>query len=187
MSVRTYLTFRVNDEIKLETQIFENDFYDTKFFTEILKLAELNIFPECEEVEVPFDKVFVLMEDVLDRELRNVKTKLFKNIEFKNAGLYYMHKNEYVNNLLNFTDDFISRWDKFSDNANNEVELERFIPNTFNGFTYKILEIVSCGKIFETYNLIQKLIKNDLLTDNKIRAFIEPTLKENVKCFISQC
>lgn len=69
MAIRTYLVFKENDKEVLNTQIFGNNFYDDTFFNELVKLAGMKRFPECGCMEVPFEEVFKLMEDVLVREI----------------------------------------------------------------------------------------------------------------------
>lgn len=48
MATRTYLIFKENDKEVLNCQIFGNNFYDNTFFNEVVKLAGMTRFPECE-------------------------------------------------------------------------------------------------------------------------------------------
>lgn len=68
MATRTYLIFTENNKEVLNTQIFGNNFYGNTFFNEVVKLAGMTRFPECGCMEVPFEEVFKLMEDVIVRD-----------------------------------------------------------------------------------------------------------------------
>lgn len=91
MAIRTYLIFKENGKEVLNTQIFGNNFWDDTFFTEISKLVGKDCFPECEEpdgeeVEVPFEEVFKLMEDVLVREIEQYQLDLIEAIQETEDG-----------------------------------------------------------------------------------------------------
>lgn len=151
MAIRTYLIFKENGKEVLNTQIFGNNFWDDTFFTEISKLAGIDCFLECEEVEVPFEEVFKLMEDVLVREIEQYQTKLVEKCDFDN----YVFENTYTNPLLDFTNNFISRDDKTNEEPNETVNID--ISTTISS---KVNFIIQFGKIFATYNLMQKLKKS---------------------------
>jgi hypothetical protein len=178
MAIRTYLTFKDGDKELLTTQIFGNNFWDNTFFNEVAKLAGIDSFPECEEVEIPFEEVFKLMEDVLVREIEQYPTKLVEKYDFDN----YIFEHTYTNPLLDFTNNFISREDKTADEPNDTVNID--INTTISS---KVNFIVQFGKIFATYNLMQKLKECGLLqSKNPIRMYQRPVLKDGIKCFISQ-
>ena len=120
MAIRTYLIFKENGKEVLNTQIFGNNFWDDTFFTEISKLAGIDCFLECEEVEVPFEEVFKLMEDVLVREIEQYQTKLVEKCDFDN----YIFEHTYTNPLLDFTNNFISRDDKTNEEPNETVNID---------------------------------------------------------------
>lgn len=178
MAIRTYLIFKENDKEVLNTQIFGNNFWDSTFFTEITKLAGKVYFPEGRELEVPFEEVFKLMEDVLVREIEQYPTKLVEKYDFDN----YIFEHTYTNPLLDFTNNFISREDRTSDEPNDVVNID--INTTISS---KINFIVQFGKIFQTYNLMQKLVECNLLqSKNPVMMYQRPVLKEGVKCYITQ-
>ena len=183
MATRTYLIFKDNDKEVLNIQIFGNNFWDTTFFTGISKLVGKECFPECEEpdgaeVEVPFEEVFKLMEDVLVREIEKYPTKLVEKCDFDN----YVFENTYTNPLLDFTNNFISKDDKTADEPNEIVNID--ISTTVSS---KVNFIIQFGKIFQTYNLMQKLVECNLLkSKNPVRMYQRPVLKDGVKCFITQ-
>lgn len=178
MAIRTYLIFKENGKEVLNTQIFGNNFWDDTFFTEIFKLAGIDCFLECEEVEVPFEEVFKLMEDVLVREMAQYQTKLVEKCDFDN----YVFENTYTNPLLDFTNNFISRDDKTNEEPNETVNID--ISTTISS---KVNFIIQFGKIFATYNLMQKLKECDLLqSKNPIRMYQRPVLRDGIKCFITQ-
>ena len=179
MAIRTYLIFKDGNTELLNTQIFGNNFWDTTFFNEIMKLTNLKgEFPMGDEVEVPFEEVFKLMEDVVRREIKEYPTKLIDKYDFDD-GIF---ENKYSNSMLNFTNDFVSRDDLTSDEPLNVVE-----PYTELGIAYKINYLIQLGKIFQTYDLVNKLLELDLLTSkNPMRIFRNPVLKDDIKCFISQ-
>ena len=179
MAIRTHLIFRDGNEEVLNYQIFGNNFWDTTFFNEISKLAGMDCFPDDgEEVEVPFEEVFKLMEDVLVREVQQYPTKLVERYDFDN----YIFEHTYTNPLLDFTNNFISREDKTADEPNDVVNID--INTTISS---KVNFIIQFGKIFATYNLIQKLKECGLLqSKNPIRMYQRPVLKEGIKCFIVQ-
>lgn len=183
MAIRTYLIFKENGKEVLNTQIFGNNFWDNTFFTEISKLVGKDCFPECEEldgeeVEVPFEEVFKLMEDVLVREIEQYQTKLVEKYDFDN----YVFENTYTNPLLDFTNNFISRDDKTNEEPNETVNID--ISTTISS---KVNFIIQFGKIFATYNLMQKLKECDLLqSKNPIRMYQRPVLKDSIQCFIAQ-
>ena len=178
MAIRTYLTFKDGNTELLNIQIFGNNFWDTTFFNEITKLTKLEEFPEGDEVEVPFEEVFRLMEDVVRREIKEYPTKLIDKCDF-DKGIF---ENKYSNSMLNFTNDFVSRDDLTSDEPLDLVE-----PYTELGIAYKINYLIKLGKIFQTYNLVNKLLELDLLASkNPMRIFQKPVLKEGIKCFICQ-
>ena len=93
MAIRTYLIFKENDKEVLNCQIFGNNFYDNTFFNEVVKLAGMTRFPECGCMEVPFEEVFKLMEDVLVREIEQYPTKLVEKYDFDN----YIFEHTYTN------------------------------------------------------------------------------------------
>lgn len=178
MAIRTYLTFKENDKEVLNTQIFGNNFWDSTFFNEITKLAGKVYFPEGRELEVPFEEVFKLMEDVLVREIEQYPTKLVEKSDFDN----YIFEHTYTNPLLDFTNNFISREDRTSDEPNDVVKID-----THTTVASKINLITNFGKIFQTYNLVDKLEECDLLeSKNPVRMYQRPVLKDGVKCFITQ-
>jgi hypothetical protein len=178
MAIRTYLTFKENDKEVLNTQIFGNNFWDSTFFNEITKLAGKVYFPEGRELEVPFEEVFKLMEDVLVREIEQYPTKLVEKSDFDN----YIFEHTYTNPLLDFTNNFISREDRTSDEPNDVVKID-----THTTVASKINLITNFGKIFQTYNLVNKLEECDLLeSKNPVRMYQRPVLKDGVKCFITQ-
>ena len=178
MAIRTYLTFKENDKEVLNTQIFGNNFWDSTFFNEITKLAGKVYFPEGRELEVPFEEVFKLMEDVLVREIEQYPTKLVEKYDFDN----YIFEHTYTNPLLDFTNNFISREDRTSDEPNDVVKIDTHIT-----VASKINLITNFGKIFQTYNLVNKLEECDLLeSKNPVRMYQRPVLKDGVKCFITQ-
>ena len=144
MAIRTYLIFKENGKEVLNTQIFGNNFWDDTFFTEISKLVGKDCFPECEEpdgaeVEVPFEEVFKLMEDVLVREIEQYQTKLVEKYDFDN----YVFENTYTNPLLDFTNNFISRDDKTNEEPNETVNI-----NISTTISSKVNFIIQFGKIF---------------------------------------
>lgn len=178
MAIRTYLTFKENDKEVLNTQIFGNNFWDSTFFNEITKLAGKVYFPEGRELEVPFEEVFKLMEDVLVREIEQYPTKLVEKSDFDN----YIFEHTYTNPLLDFTNNFISREDRTSDEPNDVVKID-----THTTVASKINLITNFGKIFQTYTLVNKLEECDLLeSKNPVRMYQRPVLKDGVKCFITQ-
>lgn len=183
MATRTYLIFKESGKEVLNTQIFGNNFWDTTFFTELSKLVGKDCFPECEEpdgaeVEVPFEEVFKLMEDVLVREIEQYPTKLVEKYNFDN----YIFEHTYTNPLLDFTNNFISRDDKTADKPNDTVNID--INTTVSS---KVNFIIQFGKIFQTYNLVNKLEECDLLqSKNPMRMYQRPALKEGIKCYITQ-
>lgn len=178
MAIRTYLTFKENDKEVLNTQIFGNNFWDSTFFNEITKLAGKVYFPEGRELEVPFEEVFKLMEDVLVREIEQYPTKLVEKSDFDN----YIFEHTYTNPLLDFTNNFISREDRTSDEPNDVVKID-----THTTVASKINLITNFGKIFQTYNLVNKLEEYNLLeSKNPARMYQRPVLKDGVKCFITQ-
>lgn len=166
MAIRTYLTFKENDKEVLNTQIFGNNFLDSTFFNEITKLAGKVYFPEGRELEVPFEEVFKLMEDVLVREIEQYPTKLVEKSDFDN----YIFEHTYTNPLLDFTNNFISREDRTSDEPNDVVKID-----THTTVASKINLITNFGKIFQTYNLVNKLEECDLLeSKNPVRMASQP-------------
>lgn len=178
MATRTYLVFKENNTEVLSTQIFGNNFYDNTFFNEVVKLAGMTRFPECGCMEVPFEEVFKLMEDVLVREIEQYPTKLFEKYDFDN----YIFEHTYTNPLLNFTNNFISREDKTADEPKDviNIDINTTIASKVNLMCY-------FGKIFQTYNLVNKLEECGLLqSKNPMRMYQRPALKEGIKCFISQ-
>lgn len=178
MAIRTYLTFKENDKEVLNTQIFGNNFWDSTFFNEITKLAGKVYFPEGRELEVPFEEVFKLMEDVLVREIEQYPTKLVEKSDFDN----YIFEHTYTNPLLDFTNNFISREDRTSDEPNDVVKID-----THTTVASKINLITNFGKIFQTYNLVNKLEEFSLLkSKNPVRMYQRPILKDEIKCFIAQ-
>lgn len=178
MAIRTYLTFKENDKEVLNTQIFGNNFWDSTFFNEITKLAGKVYFPEGRELEVPFEEVFKLMEDVLVREIEQYPTKLVEKYDFDN----YIFEHTYTNPLLDFTNNFISREDRTSDESNEAVNID--INTTI---AFKANFIIQFGKIFQTYNLVNKLEECGLLqSKNPMRMYQRPVLKDGIKCFITQ-
>lgn len=183
MAIRTYLIFKENGKEVLNTQIFGNNFWDNTFFTEISKLVGKDCFPECEEpdgeeVEVPFEEVFKLMEDVLVREIEQYPTKLVEKCDFDN----YIFEHTYTNPLLDFTNNFIGREDRTADEPNDVVKID-----THTTIASKINLITNFGKIFQTYNLVNKLEESNLLkSKNQVRMYQRPVLKEGIKCFITQ-
>lgn len=178
MATRTYLIFKENNKEVLNCQIFGNNFYDDIFFNEVVKLAGMTCFPECGCMEVPFEEVFKLMEDVLVREIEQYPTKLVEKYDFDN----YIFENTYTNPLLDFTNNFISRDDKTNEEPNETVNID--ISTTISS---KVNFIIQFGKIFATYNLMQKLKECDLLqSKNPIRMYQRPALKDSIQCFIAQ-
>ena len=183
MAIRTYLIFKDRDKEVLNTQIFGNNFWDTTFFTEISKLVGKDCFPECEEIEdaeieVPFEEVFKLMEDVLVREIEQYPTKLVEKCDFDN----YIFEHTYTNPLLDFTNNFISREDRTADEPNEAVNID--INTTI---AFKANFIIQFGKIFQTYNLVNKLEECGLLqSKNPMRIYQRPVLKDGIKCYITQ-
>lgn len=148
MATRTYLIFKENNTEVLNTQIFGNNFYDNTFFNEVVKLAGMTRFPECGWMEVPFEEVFKLMEDVLVREIEQYPTKLVEKYDFDN----YIFENTYTNPLLDFTNNFISREDKTADEPSEIVNID-----TNTTVASKVNLMCHFGKIFQTYNLVNKL------------------------------
>lgn len=178
MAIRTYLVFKENNTEVLNTQIFGNNFYDNTFFNEVVKLAGMTRFPECGCMEVPFEEVFKLMEDVLVREIEQYQTKLVEKCDFDN----YVFENTYTNPLLDFTNNFVSRDDKTTDEPNETVNID--ISTTLSS---KVNFIIQFGKIFATYNLVNKLEECGLLqSKNPMRMYQRPVLKESIKCYITQ-
>lgn len=178
MATRTYLVFKENNREVLNTQIFGNNFYDSTFFNEVVKLAGMTRFPECGCMEVPFEEVFKLMEDVLVREIEQYPTKLVEKYDFDN----YIFEHTYTNPLLDFTNNFIGREDRHADEPRDVVEID-----VITTIASKINYISQFGKIFQTYNLVNKLKECDLLeSKNPIRIYQRPVLKDGIKCFIAQ-
>ena len=178
MAIRTYLIFKENDKEVLNTQIFGNNFWDSTFFNEITKLAGKVYFPEGRELEVPFEEVFKLMEDVLVREIEQYTIKLVEKYDFDN----YIFEHTYTNPLLDFTNNFISREDRTADEPNDVVKID-----THTTVASKINLITNFGKIFQTYNLVNKLEEVGLLqSKNPMRMYQRPVLKDGIKCFITQ-
>lgn len=183
MATRTYLTFKKNNQEVLNYQIFGNNFWDNTFFTEISKLVGKDCLLECEEsygaeVEVPFEEVFKLMEDVLVREIEEYPTKLVEKYDFDN----YIFEHTYTNPLLDFTNNFVSREDKTADEPNEIVNID--INTTI---AFKVNFIIQYGKIFQTYNLVNKLEECGLLqSKNPMRMYQRPVLRDGIKCFITQ-
>lgn len=178
MATRTYLIFKENDKEVLNCQIFGNNFYDSTFFNEAVKLAGMTRFPECGCMEVPFEEVFKLMEDVLVREIEQYPTKLVEKYDFDN----YIFEHTYTNPLLDFTNNFIGREDRHADEPRDVVEID-----VITTIASKINYISQFGKIFQTYNLVNKLKECDLLeSKNPIRIYQRPVLKDGIKCFIAQ-
>lgn len=178
MATRTYLIFKENDKEVLNCQIFGNNFYDNTFFNEVVKLAGMTRFPECGCMEVPFEEVFKLMEDVLVREIEQYPTKLVEKYDFDN----YIFEHTYTNPLLDFTNNFIGREDRHADEPRDVVEID-----VITTIASKINYISQFGKIFQTYNLVNKLKECDLLeSKNPIRIYQRPVLKDGIKCFIAQ-
>lgn len=178
MATRTYLIFKESGKEVLNTQIFGNNFYDNTFFNEVVKLAGMTRFPECGCMEVPFEEVFKLMEDVLVREIEQYPTKLVEKYDFDN----YIFEHPYTNPLLDFTNNFIGREDRHADEPRDVVEID-----VITTIASKINYISQFGKIFQTYNLVNKLKECDLLeSKNPIRIYQRPVLKDGIKCFIAQ-
>lgn len=178
MATRTYLIFKGSGKEVLNTQIFGNNFWDTAFFNGVAKLAGIDRFPECEEVEVPFEEIFKLMEDVLVREIEQYPTKLIEKYDFDN----YIFEHTYTNPLLDFTNNFISRDDKTADEPNELVNID-----TNTTVASKVNLMCHFGKIFQTYNLVNKLDECGLLhSKNPMRIYQRPVLKEGIKCYITQ-
>lgn len=178
MATRTYLVFKENNREVLNTQIFGNNFYDSTFFNEVVKLAGMTRFPECGCMEVPFEEVFKLMEDVLVREIEQYPTKLVEKYDFDN----YIFEHTYTNPLLDFTNNFIGREDRHADEPRDVVGID-----VITTIASKINYISQFGKIFQTYNLVNKLKECDLLeSKNPIRIYQRPVLKDGIKCFIAQ-
>ena len=178
MATRTYLIFKESGKEVLNIQIFGNDFWDTTFFNEVANLAGIDSFPECEEVEVPFEEVFKLMEEVLVREIEQYPTKLVEKYDFDN----YIFEHTYTNPLLDFTNNFISRDDKTADEPNELVNID-----TNTTVASKVNLMCHFGKIFQTYNLVNKLDECGLLhSKNPMRIYQRPGLKEGIKCYITQ-
>lgn len=178
MATRTYLVFKENDKEVLNTQIFGNNFYDSTFFNEVVKLAGMTRFPECGCMEVHFEEVFKLMEDVLVREIEQYPTKLVEKYDFDN----YIFEHTYTNPLLDFTNNFISRDDKTADEPNELVNID-----TNTTVASKVNLMCHFGKIFQTYNLVNKLEECGLLqSKNPMRTYQRPVLKDGIKCFIAQ-
>lgn len=178
MAIRTYLIFKENDKEVLNTQIFGNNFWDSTFFNEITKLAGKVYFPEGRELEVPFEEVFKLMEDVLVREVEQYPTKLVEKYDFDN----YIFEHTYTNPLLDFTNNFIGREDRHADEPKDTVEID-----VITTIASKVNFIASHGKIFQTYNLVNKLAEVGLLQPkNPVRMYQRPVLKDGIKCFIAQ-
>lgn len=178
MATRTYLIFKESGKEVLNTQIFGNNFYDSTFFNEVVKLAGMTRFPECGCMEVPFEEVFKLMEDVLVREIEQYPTKLVEKYDFDN----YIFEHTYTNPLLDFTNNFIGREDRHADEPRDVVEID-----VITTIASKINYISQFGKIFQTYNLVNKLKECDLLeSKNPIRIYQRPVLKDGIKCFIAQ-
>ena len=178
MATRTYLVFKENNREVLNTQIFGNNFWDTAFFNGVAKLAGMTRFPECGCMEVPFEEVFKLMEDVLVREIEQYPTKLIEKYDFDN----YIFEHTYTNPLLDFTNNFISRDDKTADEPNELVNID-----TNTTVASKVNLMCHFGKIFQTYNLVNKLDECGLLhSKNPMRIYQRPVLKEGIKCYITQ-
>ena len=178
MATRTYLIFKENNTEVLNCQIFGNNFYDNTFFNEVVKLAGMTRFPECGSMEVPFEEVFKLMEDVLVREIEQYPTKLVEKYDFDN----YIFEHTYTNPLLDFTNNFISREDKTADEPSEIVNI-----NTNTTVASKVNLMCHFGKIFQTYNLVNKLEECGLLqSKNSMRMYQRPILKDDIKCFITQ-
>ena len=178
MATRTYLIFKENNNEVLNCQIFGNNFYDNTFFNEVVKLAGMTRFPECGCMEVPFEEVFKLMEDVLVREIEQYPTKLVEKYDFDN----YIFEHTYTNPLLDFTNNFISRDDKTVDEPNELVNID-----TNTTVASKVNLMCHFGKIFQTYNLVNKLEEFNLLkSKNSVRMYQRPVLKDGIKCFIAQ-
>lgn len=178
MATRTYLVFKENDKEVLNTQIFGNNFYDNTFFNEVVKLAGMTRFPECGCMEVPFEEVFKLMEDVLVREIEKYPTKLVEKYDFDN----YIFEHTYTNPLLDFTNNFIGREDKTADEPNELVNID-----TNTTVASKVNLMYHFGKIFQTYNLVNKLEEFNLLKSrNPVRMYQRPVLRDGIKCFIAQ-
>ena len=172
MATRTYLIFKENNTEVLNCQIFGNNFYDNTFFNEVVKLAGMTRFPECGCMEVPFEEVFKLMEDVLVREIEQYPTKLVEKYDF----------DTYTNPLLDFTNNLVSREDKTNEEPSEIIEID--VNPTI---TAKADFIVRFGKIFQTYNLVNKLEEYNLLkSKNPVRCYARPVLKDGIKCFIAQ-
>ena len=178
MATRTYLIFKESGKEVLNTQIFGNNFYDSTFFNEVVKLAGMTRFPECGCMEVPFEEVFKLMEDVLVREIEQYPTKLVEKYDFDN----YIFEHTYTNPLLDFTNNFIGREDRHADEPRDVVEID-----VITTIASKIGYVSQFGKIFQSYNLVNKLKECDLLeSKNPIRIYQRPVLKDGIKCFIAQ-
>ena len=178
MATRTYLVFKESDKEVLNTQIFGNNFYDNTFFNEVAKLAGMTRFPECGCMEVPFEEVFKLMEDVLVRGIEQYPTKLVEKYDFDN----YIFEHTYTNPLLDFTNNFIGRDDKTADEPNELVNI-----GTNTTVASKVNLMCHFGKIFQTYNLVNKLDECGLLhSKNPMRIYQRPVLKEGIKCYITQ-
>lgn len=178
MATRTYLIFKESGKEVLNTQIFGNNFYDNTFFNEVVKLAGMTRFPECGCMEAPFEEIFKLMEDVLVREIEQYPIKLVEKYDFDN----YIFEHTYTNPLLDFTNNFIGREDRTADEPNDVVKVD-----THTTIASKINYISQFGKIFQTYNLVNKLKECDLLeSKNPIRIYQRPVLKDGIKCFIAQ-
>lgn len=64
MATRTYLVFKENGKEVLNTQIFGNNFYDSTFFNEVVKLAGMTRFPECRCMEVPVHIIIIIIQVV---------------------------------------------------------------------------------------------------------------------------
>lgn len=178
MATRTYLIFKESGKEVLNTQIFGNNFYDNTFFNEVVKLAGMTRFPECGCMEVPFEEVFKLMEDVLVREIEQYPTKLVEKYDFDN----YIFEHTYTNPLLDFTNNFISIEDRTADEPKEviDVDIKTTIASKVNLMCY-------FGKIFQTYNLVNELEECGLLqSKNPVRIYQRPVLKEGIKCSISQ-
>lgn len=178
MAIRTYLIFKDGDKEVLSCQIFGNNFYDNIFFNEITKLAGKVYFPEGRELEVPFEEVFKLLEDVLFREINQYQTKLIEKCDFDN----YIFENRFINPMLNFTDNFVGRGDRTADEPQDVVEVD-----VITTIASKVNFIASHGKIFQTYNLVNKLEECNLLkSKNPVRMYQRPVLKDGIRCYITQ-
>ncbi len=118
------------------------------------------------------------MEVVLVREIEQYPTKLVEKYDFDN----YIFEHTYTNPLLDFTNNFISREDKTADEPSEIVNI-----NTNTTIAFKANFIIQFGKIFQTYNLVNKLEECGLLeSKNPMKMYQRPVLKDGIKCFIAQ-